>query len=111
MGHTHTYTASDGNESVTTSGGASNVGNDVQSGTTAGISSSFTDDTTSSSFANTNNADVTITNASADAGVSITNVSNSTGIGVTASTDSQGSSATNKNLPPYYAIAYIMRIS
>ena len=26
-------------------------------------------------------------------------------------TDSQGSSATNANLPPYYAIAYIMRMS
>ena len=26
-------------------------------------------------------------------------------------TDTQGSSATNANLPPYYAIAYIMRIS
>ena len=111
MSHTHAYSASDGNESVTTSGGASNVGNDVQSGTTGGSSTSSTDETTVSSFANTNNADVTITNASADAGVSITNVSNTTGIGVTASTDSQGSSATNKNLPPYYAIAYIMRIS
>ena len=26
-------------------------------------------------------------------------------------TDTQGSAATNANLPPYYAIAYIMRIS
>ena len=111
MSHTHAYSASDGNESVTTSGGASNVGNDVQSGTTTGLSTSFTDDTTVSSFANTNNAAVTITNASADAGVSITNASATTGIGVTASTDTQGSTGTNKNLPPFYAIAYIMRIT
>ena len=27
------------------------------------------------------------------------------------STDTQGSSATNKNLPPYYSLAYIMRVS
>ena len=66
-------------------------------------------ETTVSSFANTNNAGVTITNAAADAGVSLTNASQTTGIGVTASSDSQGTSATNKNLPPYYAIAYIMR--
>ena len=109
--HSHTYSASDGNESVTTSGGASNVGNDVQSGTTSGISSSFTDETIVSSFANTNNAGVTLTNAAADAGVSISNASQATGIGVTASTDEQGSSATNKNLPPFYALAFIMRIS
>ena len=109
--HSHTYSASDGNESVTTSGGASNVGNDVQSGTTSGISSSFTDETVVSSFANTNNAGVTITNAAQDAGVSISNASQTTGIGVTASTDTLGSSATNKNLPPFYALAFIMRIS
>jgi hypothetical protein len=29
----------------------------------------------------------------------------------TATSDSQGSSATNTNLPPYYALAYIMRIA
>ena len=83
----------------------------VQSGTTSGISSSFTDETIVSSFANTNNAGVTLTNAAADAGVSISNASQATGIGVTASTDEQGSSATNKNLPPFYALAFIMRIS
>ena len=109
MDHTHSYTASDANESVVTSGGASNVGDSVASGTTSGISTSFTEETTVSSFANTNNAGVTITNAAADAGVSLTNASQTTGIGVTASSDSQGTSATNKNLPPYYAIAYIMR--
>ena len=109
MDHTHSYTASDANESVVTSGGASNVGDSIASGTTSGISTTFTEETTVSSFANTNNAGVTITNAAADAGVSITNASNTTGVGVTASSNSQGVTATNKNLPPYYAIAYIMR--
>ena len=38
-------------------------------------------------------------------------ISGNTGNPSDKGTDIQGSSGTNKNLPPYYAIAYIMRIS
>jgi hypothetical protein len=38
-------------------------------------------------------------------------ISGTTGNPSDKGTDIQGSSGTNKNLPPYYAIAYIMRIS
>ena len=48
---------------------------------------------------NISNATVTIT------------ISGNTGNPIDKGTDTQGSSGTNKNLPPYYAIAYIMRIS
>ena len=48
---------------------------------------------------NISNATVTIT------------ISGNTGNPSDKGTDTQGSSGTNKNLPPYYAIAYIMRIS
>lgn len=40
-------------------------------------------------------------------GITVDNVSNTTGI--TASSNTQGSSATNANLPPYYALCYIMK--
>ena len=40
-------------------------------------------------------------------GVTVANVSNTTGI--TAGSNTQGSSATNANLPPYYALCYIMK--
>jgi len=36
-------------------------------------------------------------------------LSNTTGITVTTTVDSTGNSATNANLPPYYALAYIMK--
>jgi len=65
-------------------------------------------------------ADYTRNTLSATTGISINN--NTTGVsvnnqttGITASTstdiDSQGSSGTNANLPPYYALAFIMRTS
>ena len=50
-------------------------------------------------MSNINNATVTIS------------ISGNTGNPSDKGTDTQGSSGTNKNLPPYYAIAYIMRIS
>ena len=40
-------------------------------------------------------------------GITVDNVSNTAGI--TASSNTQGSSATNANLPPYYALCYIMK--
>jgi hypothetical protein len=36
-------------------------------------------------------------------------VSNTTGITVATTNASSGSSATNANLPPYYALCYIMK--
>lgn len=45
--------------------------------------------------------------AAASTGVTVANVSNTTGI--TAGSNTQGSSATNANLPPYYALCYIMK--
>lgn len=39
-----------------------------------------------------------------------TTLSNTTGIGVTTTIASAGSSGTNANLPPYYALAYIMKL-
>ena len=50
-------------------------------------------------MSNINNATVTIS------------ISGNTGNPSDKGTDTQGSSGTNENLPPYYAIAYIMRIS
>ena len=41
----------------------------------------------------------------------MTSSSNSTGISVSTSVDQEGVSGAGKNLPPYYAIAYIMRVS
>jgi len=40
-------------------------------------------------------------------GITVDNVSNTNGI--TASSNTQGSSATNANIPPYYALCYIMK--
>ena len=55
------------------------------------------------------NSGGTMTNIS-NATVTIS-ISGNTGNPSDKGTDIQGSSGTNKNLPPYYAIAYIMRIS
>lgn len=41
----------------------------------------------------------------------VTTNSNTTGISVATSISTEGSSATNANLPPYYALAFIMRVS
>ena len=41
----------------------------------------------------------------------MTSSSNTTGISVSTSVDQEGVSGAGKNLPPYYAIAYIMRVS
>lgn len=41
----------------------------------------------------------------------VTTQSSLTGVTVTTSISPQGSAATNANLPPYYALAFIMRIS
>ena len=41
----------------------------------------------------------------------MTSSSNSTGISVATTVNNEGVSGTGKNLPPYYAIAYIMRVS
>ena len=38
------------------------------------------------------------------------NISGSTGNPSNRGTDEQGSSGANKNLPPYYALAYIMKV-
>lgn len=45
--------------------------------------------------------------AAASTGITVANVAAATGI--TASSNTQGSSATNANLPPYYALCYIMK--
>jgi microcystin-dependent protein len=42
---------------------------------------------------------------------SVSTESNSTGITVATSISTEGESATNANLPPYYALAFIMRVS
>ena len=47
------------------------------------------------------------TSAANTTGITVANVSNTTGI--TASSNTQGSSGTNANLPPYYALCYIMK--
>jgi microcystin-dependent protein len=55
-------------------------------------------------------------NNSFDSGTTIgddnpgTTGSNTTGITVSTSLSTEGSSATNANLPPYYALAYIMKL-
>ena len=41
----------------------------------------------------------------------MTSSSNSTGITVATTVDQEGVAGTNKNLPPYFALAYIMRTS
>jgi microcystin-dependent protein len=41
----------------------------------------------------------------------VTTERNTTGITVSTSISTEGSSATNANLPPYYALAFIMRVS
>jgi hypothetical protein len=63
------------------------------------------------------NSGVTLTNAAGGSGYAnnfynfgtLTLSSNTTGITVSTTNSTEGSSATNANLPPYYALAYIMK--
>lgn len=54
-----------------------------------------------------NSTAINATSASNTTGITVDNVASTTGI--TASSNTQGSSATNANLPPYYALCYIMK--
>lgn len=87
-GHTHTANVNDPGHTHYLPGSTSNGGT-IQS--QLGVNSTGFNGTSSSSTT----------------GVTVSNVSNTTGI--TASSNTQGSSATNANLPPYYALCYIMK--
>ena len=51
------------------------------------------------------------TNATAGTGLTAPSGWSATSTSVSGSTGSEGVTATNKNLPPYYALAYIMKLS
>ena len=88
--HTHGFsgTGSQVHTHTQTGGGTSDDGGPNAPGGNSG-----------GNMSNISNATVTIS------------ISGNTGNPSNKGTDAQGSSGTNKNLPPYYAIAYIMRIS
>ena len=87
-GHTHTANVTDPGHTHNLPG-ATSSGGTIQ--TQLGVNSTASNGTT----------------ASSTTGVTVANVANTTGI--TASSNTQGSSATNANLPPYYALCYIMK--
>lgn len=87
-GHTHTANVTDPTHTHSLPGGTSSGGT-IQ--TQLGVNSTASNGTS----------------AAASTGITVANVSNTTGI--TAGSNTQGSSATNANLPPYYALCYIMK--
>ena len=117
-GHSHTYIRPD-QETQWNSGAPSGDGGDIDddlinantsavgdhthSGTTAGIS---TDHNHNFSFSGSGSDNVNISGTTGSQSVSI---SGTTGNPSDTGTNTQGSSATGANLPPYYALCYIMK--
>lgn len=84
VSHTHTTTLTDPGHSHTPSGGGSFVANNNGGGNSAGGGGFLTNAGTTGS-------------------------TTSVGTGITVSTAAAGASGTNANLPPYYALAFIMK--
>lgn len=99
VSHTHTATVTDPGHTHTASVTDPGHFHNLPGSTTSGG--------TNQTQIGVNATSVNATSATATTGISVTNASNTTGVTVGVSTT--GSSATNANLPPYYALCYIMK--